>query len=392
MSASLVRRLASLQDRLIQAVLDVPTSFLPAVDVEEYYRRQCHPLLSPPGWHLGHCVYIECVWIRGVLCGDRELERRLQKMYAPEVTSKATRGETLPPRDELIEWAARLMGEHRDTLELACESPMTDQIMEDNYLIHFLIHHHAQHLETLCMVRAAWHACLPVHNYRVGSEALPDYSEVSFQAFESGNYTIGGNLGFTYDNELPQHQVTLKSFDISSKPVSNAQYLAFVVDGGYRNPEFWSALGYTWLARQSAKHPARWHCDPDGLWFEITPDGPTDLAADSPVNGITRYEAGAFATWAGARLPHEFEWEAATQGGILHAVGEVWEWCANSFHSYPGFIAYPYREYSVPWFDSRHFVLRGGSDYSEEEIKRPSFRNYYLADAYHIFSGMRLAR
>lgn len=392
MSTSSVQRLATLQTSLIKAILPAARNCPQKIDDEEYYRRQPHPLLSPPGWHLGHCVYVECLWIRSTLFGDCGLERCLRDLYSPELVPKGDRGEILPPREELVDWAERLMEEHRGMLKMAPPGAARERMMQDDYLIYFLIHHHAQHLETLSMANAAWHAASPMDGYRVTSELSPDNSIISFQRLGSGRYHIGDDPGFSYDNELPRQQVELAAFDIAAKPVSNAQYLAFIQDGGYQTRNWWSGTGWMWLTRQNIRHPARWRRDAGGLWFEINSDGSADFIAKSPVHGVTRFEAGAFASWARARLPHEFEWEAAARAGILDKAGEVWEWCANTFHPYPGFGAYPYREYSVPWFDHRHFVLRGGCTHSEVEIKRPAFRNYYLADAGYLFAGIRLAK
>ena len=128
----------------------------------------------------------------------------------------------------------------------------------------------------------------------------------------------------------------------------------------------------------------------DGWWVQnfMQPD---KCAADWAVTGLTYFEASAFAVWAGLRLVHEYEWEVAANLEVLSGLGEVWEWCSNIFHPYHGFSACPYREYSVPWFDQQHYVLRGGSRYTEPEIRRTSFRNYYLAGADYLFSGIRLA-
>ena len=267
-----------------------------------------------------------------------------------------------------------------------------DSMMENDYLVHFLIHHHAQHLEILSMANVVRHAAFVWNDYRVTEELFPCDPSMPVQYLDSGPYYVGGGTEFSYDNELPRQQVELRALKIASRPVTNAQYLAFIQDGGYRTREWWSAGGWAWLTRQQVSHPVRWRRDEVGLWFEIGFEGPSDLDAKKSVNGITRFEAGAFAAWAGARLPHEFEWEAAVRTGILNGVGDVWEWCANTFHPYPGFRAYPYREYSVPWFDHRHFVLRGGSAHSEGEVKRPGFRNYYWANADYVFSGIRLAK
>ena len=392
MSTLPLQRLEALQMRLMDAVLLSSKNCLGKIEGEEHFRRQYHPSLSPPGWHLGHCVYVECLWVRSNLCGDSKLERRLRNFYVPELVPKENRGKFLPAQDELIGWADRLMEEHRVMLESPSVKAASDRMLENDYLVHFLIHHHAQHLEIVSMANVARHAASAWNDYRVIEELSPCDPSMPAQRLDFGCYHVGGGPEFSYDNELPRQTVELRALDIASRPVTNAEYLEFIRDGGYRTREWWSAGGWMWLTRQKVSCPGRWRQDMSGLWFEINFDGPSDLEAKASVTGITRFEAGAFAAWAGRRLPHEFEWEAAARAGTLDGVGEVWEWCANTFHPYPGFRAHPYREYSVPWFDHRHFVLRGGCTHSAVEIKRPGFRNYYLADADYLFAGIRLAK
>ena len=128
----------------------------------------------------------------------------------------------------------------------------------------------------------------------------------------------------------------------------------------------------------------------DNLMPGIGLNGPYELAADTAVHGINHYEASACAAWAGARLPHEYQWEAAHRSRQLDDVGRAWEWCANSFHPYNGFSAFPYEGYSTPWFDGTHYSLRGASLHTRPELRRASFRNFYTAEKRHIFAGLRL--
>ena len=150
--------------------------------------------------------------------------------------------------------------------------------------------------------------------------------------------------------------------------------------------------------------------DPNAVVIPITAYGDVDLAVkavkegaadidpDVPVSGLNWYEADAYAHYAGARLPHEIEWESAmkTEGGkgateLWDTTGQAWEWCANTFYPYDGFKAFPYSRYSTPWFDDQHFTLRGSSPFTGEATRRPSFRNFYQPGKRHIFAGLRLA-
>ncbi|HIC70687.1 MAG TPA: hypothetical protein EYO88_01170, partial [Alphaproteobacteria bacterium] len=137
-STSPIQRLATLQTSLIKAILPAARNCPQKIDDEEYYRRQPHPFLSPPGWHLGHCVYVECLWIRSTLFGDCGLERCLRDLYSPELVPKGDRGEILPPREELVDWAERLMEEHRGMLKMAPPGAARERMMRDDYLIYFL--------------------------------------------------------------------------------------------------------------------------------------------------------------------------------------------------------------------------------------------------------------
>ena len=161
-------------------------------------------------------------------------------------------------------------------------------------------------------------------------------------------------------------------------------------EGGYSNNSLWSDAGWNWCMKKSIVQPQHWDKDRSGHCYGHTVEGPYDLDPATPVYGINHFEASAYANWAGARLAHEYEWEIARQLGVLDDCGQVWEWCLNGFHPYEGFTAFPYIGYSTPYFDGKHFCLRGGSRYSQAVIKRHTFRNYYQADKRHILAGMRL--
>jgi len=184
-------------------------------------------------------------------------------------------------------------------------------------------------------------------------------------------YEIGApDGGFAYDNERPRHTVELAPFEIDSLPVTNREYAQFVAETGAEAPLYWEREGEGWV------HTAMGRRDP--------------VDPDRPVCHVSWHEADAFARWAGKRLPTEHEWEAARPQ--LDAVGQVWEWTSSDFVAYPGFEAFPYREYSEVFFGDAYKVLRGGSWATHPDLMRPSFRNWDLPERRQIFSGFRCAR
>lgn len=356
---------------------------------ESSYRRQFHPDLSALGWHLGHCTYVECYWLHEVVRGDDSVTRPLRELYVPPLTPKPERGERIPSPADMLDWSRSLQAFNRDWLNGDGQHWADHELLRDEYLPRFLIQHHSQHYETMLMAltqRALAHS--KDHVVREVLRASPLRQDA--QEVPGGHYPIGGTAPDAFDNELPQQHVTLDSFAIARHPVSNAEFLAFIEDNGYQRAELWSEEGNAWRTHASITHPDHWQRDGAGHWYGVGVRGPCDLPADAPVMGLSFHEADACARWAGARLPHEFQWETACRIGLLADSGQVWEWCANPFAPYEGFKAFPYPEYSTPWFDGRHRSLRGGSLHTQPCIKRPSFRNFYEPDKRHIFAGLRL--
>ncbi|MEX2525700.1 MAG: SUMF1/EgtB/PvdO family nonheme iron enzyme [Gammaproteobacteria bacterium] len=356
---------------------------------EEDYGRQFHPDLSPLGWHLGHCVFTEIYWLRERLLNDNDQSDALKALYVPELMPKQKRAAELPDFDTLIDWAQRIQDENRELLEELLNSHGPDPLLEDGFVAHFLSQHYAQHYETTMYVHAQHRQQLHCPAPAAHTQgAAPSTKAVTVPA---GHYEIGTpDNARAYDNELPVFNVRLETFHIAVKPVSNSEYLRFMEDNGYNRDEFWSPEGRRWRREHGIFGPEHWRRDEHGLFYMIDDKGSRPLPADDPVFGISHFEACAFARWAGARLPHEYEWEAAKKSGALDGDGRVWEWCANAFHPYEGFNAFPYDGYSLPWFNDRHFSLRGGSDYTRACIRRPGFRNYYQAGKRHIRAGLRL--
>jgi iron(II)-dependent oxidoreductase len=200
-----------------------------------------------------------------------------------------------------------------------------------------------------------------------------DWIEIPAGAFEMG----AGPSGFAYDNERPRHLAHTGAFRIARRPVSKASWLRFSEGGGYERREWWSDEGWAWKEEYDITH------HPD-----TTAGNP-----QAPVCHVSWFEADAFARAQAARLPTEAEWErAATWEQGTQYSGQVWEWTASHFHGYPGFEAYPYREYSEVFFGPDYRVLRGGSWASSPRVATATFRNWDLPQRRQIFSGLRLTK
>ena len=181
--------------------------------------------------------------------------------------------------------------------------------------------------------------------------------------------------GFSFDNERePQLQI-IPAFNIAREPVSNAAFARFVESQTYQRT-------------LSKTHPDFWRNSANG-WQQRRFDTWIDLAPDEPVVHVSALEADAYCAWAGVRLPTEAEWQSAAADGRIDWGGNVWEWTVSTFAPYPGFTPDRYREYSAPWFDGKHRVLRGGSYATLDIMHHASYRNYFLPQRSDVFAGFR---
>lgn len=212
-------------------------------------------------------------------------------------------------------------------------------------------------------------------------------------ALDGGLRRIGTPAGerarYVWDNERDAHEVRLAAFAIARRPVTAAEFAAFVGDGGYGDPRWWPGEAGAWRAASDRAHPAGWRPAPDGGgWEERRFDRWLPLDGNGPVRHVSAFEAEAWCRWAGRRLPTETEWECAARAGAIPARGAVWEWTASPFLPYPGFVPGAYAEYSAPWFGN-HRVLRGGSWATRGRLTHAAFRNFYRPQRHDPFVGFR---
>ena len=244
--------------------------------------------------------------------------------------------------------------------------------------------------------------------------------QMTWRRMEGGVCDIGwSGDGFAFDNEGPRHKVYLHPFELANRPVTNADYIAFIEDGGYENPVHWLADAWELIRQENWNAPLYWRKTDKG-WAQYSLFGELPINPHAPVCHVSSYEAAAYANWAGARLPTEFEWEAAAslfpvegrflENGfprspisaptpekgddrLLQLYGDVWEWTASAYAPYPGYAPPPgaVGEYNGK-FMSGQMVLKGGSCATPAGHIRSSYRNFFPPAARWQFSGFRLAR
>ncbi|HET8565379.1 MAG TPA: SUMF1/EgtB/PvdO family nonheme iron enzyme [Solirubrobacterales bacterium] len=351
---------------------------------DEQLNRVWSPILSPLAWDLGHIANFEELWLVQTVGGREPLHGELGRFYDAIENPRTVRGELPILRDEdLRAYMADVRARTLDVLEDVEIGPEEeDPLLREGFVYEMLLAHELQHNETmlqLLQLVEGYQLPAGLRRCRNSSRLAARSTTVvagaagaeEMVAIEMGEYEIGAaERGFAYDNERPRHTVELDAFEIDRTPVGNGAYLTYMEETGAEAPTYWERDGDGWV------DTARGRRDP------------IDLA--DPVIHLSWDQADGFARWAGKRLPTEFEWEAAR--GQLDGVGHGWEWTSSDFLAYPGFEAFPYREYSEAFFGAEYKVLRGSSWATHPRVARPSFRNWDLPQRSQIFAGLRCAR
>jgi len=400
-------------------------------------RIQHDVLMSPIVWDLGHIAHFEELWLNRNVHGTVEFGE-MPGIYNPFEHPRRVRGALdLPGREEVLEILAEVRHRVLDKLE-TLDLEAGDPLLRDGYVYAMVAQHEYQHNETILQTlqlkrgepyRAPRGLTVP--------EPRIEVAVGSMVRFPGGAVPIGtSDRRIAYDNERPRHFVELRPFSIDVAPVTNAQYLEFMEDGGYRRRVLWSDAGWAWKEADSAESPKHWFRDAEGsTWHVRTFDRKGPMDPRRPVCHVTYHEAEAYARWAGKRLPNEFEWEAAASFdpasgqqqlfpwgddswtpqlanldqlafetapvgayprnvsplGCYGMIGDVWEWTSSDFSGYPGYQTFPYPEYSEVFFGTEYKVLRGGSFATRPGAIRNTFRNWDYPIRRQIFSGFRCA-
>ena len=372
---------------------------------------------SPAKWHLAHTTwFFETFILRDHVAGYRLHDERFPFLFNSYYEAegrrhaRARRGMvTRPTLDEVLAYRA-----HVDAALLSALPGLSPDVQA---LVELGCHHEQQHQELLLtdvlhlmsenpLEPAIWPAA------RKQPVAMP--GPIGWIERGEGVVEIGhAGSDFAFDCEGPRHRALLSPHALADRTVTNGEWAAFIADGGYRDPRHWLSDGWAWVQREGIAAPLYWE-EQDGGWTRFGLDGRRAIDPAAPVTHVSFFEADAYAGWAGARLPTEFEWEAAAAGhdpnggNQLDAAGpveprpaaagpaffgDVWEWTGSAYRPYPGFrpAEGAVGEYNGKFMSSQ-FVLRGGSCATPRGHVRASYRNFFYPHQRWQFTGVRLAR
>ncbi len=360
----------------------------------EDYVVQPTPDVSPPKWHLGHTTwFFETFILKPNVAGYKEFNADYNYVFNSYYESVGTRV-IRTNRGNLSRPTVQDIYAYRNYVDEAMENLLSCEVSAELHeLLTLGFYHEEQHQELLwtdIKYILGHNPLFPAYaeNYP-GKNSMPK-SDGVFIPVKSGLYEIGHEgEGFYFDNEVGKHTVYLQDFEISSEPVTNAEYLEFIKDSGYQNFRFWHAEGWDWVKNNDIKAPLYWYLI-DGNWCNYTLGGLKPIKLNEPVCHVSYYEAAAFAAWKGLRLPTEFEWEIAAD---QFNWGRCWEWTNSAYLPYPGFITAPgaIGEYNGK-FMVNQMVLRGASDVTSPNHSRKTYRNFFQTGACWQYTGIRLAR
>ena len=372
--------------------------------IRQYSEKICAPLqkedyvvqpvsdVSPPKWHLAHTTWF---WEEFILSKYSPEYKRFHPRYSilfysyydcvGERVLRLHRGNmSRPTVDEILDYRA-YVDEHMAAFLSSAPETIAP-------LVELGLNHEQQHQELL----------YTDIKYILGHNPLfPPYSkdfketpvaetDSTFAAMEAGIYSIGyTGTDFSFDNEHSVHDVQLPAFYIRKSLVTNEEYIAFMNDGGYKNPLYWHSDGWAWVNEHKVDSPLYWYKQ-DGVWHRYALSGFEKVNPAEPVTHVSCYEAAAFAEWSGMRLPTEFEWEAASD---TFRWQQRWEHTNSAYLPYPGYKKPPgaVGEYNGK-FMINQMVLRGASVVTPADHSRKTYRNFFHPQLRWQFNGIRLCK
>jgi ergothioneine biosynthesis protein EgtB len=375
--------------------------------IRKYTEAICKPLqtedyvvqpvvdVSPPKWHIGHVTwFFETFILKPWMKDYKEFDPQYNYVfnsYYETVGARVIRTDrgnlSRPTVDDVYKYRKYV----DDAMNHFLQHSLSREI-EETLILGF--NHEQQHQELL-MTDIKYilgnNPLFPAYKMSTGKKRnIAEKEENGVIEIEKGIYEIGfDEEGFCFDNELKRHEVFLADFKISKNLVTNKQFIEFIDAGGYQNFNYWHADGWEWVKTNHIAAPFYWHFI-DGKWYNYTLEGLQIVDVNEPVVHVSYYEASAYASWRGMRLPTEFEWEIAAQ---KFDWGRRWEWTESAYLPYPGFSKAPgaIGEYNGK-FMVNQMVLRGASEVTSPGHSRITYRNFFQPNLRWQYTGIRLAQ
>jgi len=395
-------------------------------------------IVEPPIWELGHVGWFQDRWILQNIDKHKPADQKADDLYNSFKIPNSDRWDLhFPSKGQTFEYITDILEQIIARLELR------DPTDEEIYFYNLVLNHEEMHSETMHHIRQTFAYPTPklsvkkTKNDEIKIDKAFDLHDIEIAG---GTFMLGSTpeMPFVFDNEKWAHPVKVNHFRISATPVTFSEFQNFVNAGGYLERSVWSDEGWEWLQKSGQKNPVYWKKDDQGKWLWRWFDQWRQIEPFLPMVNVNWYEANAFCKWAGRRLPTEAEWELAASAfpsqeqkgfygkkqwypwgnnhpsqkhanldsslgdiadvraypngdsafGLRQMIGNVWEWTADTFDAFPGYVTDPYDTYSAPSFGQQK-VLRGGCWATRPHVIRNTFRNFYTPDRNNIFAGFR---